>query len=316
MKKWTKLFFTALSALLLLNSLSLQSFAADKIDTAQEASLTICYVHEEQPLSDAEFNLYRVADVSADVQFTVDEAIASYPVDFENMDEDRWAVLANTLQGYVEKDALMPSASGKTDTAGRLVIQNLKPGLYLVLGTRVTVGISVYSAVPFLICIPSADNSTGEWNYDPVAYPKTTVNEVPPVPEKTTVKVLMIWNDKGSESKRPAQISVQLLCDGEPYSTVTLSKENHWSYIWNDLDKDHSWNVIEIAIENYKVEQTKDGITFCLTNTYTGTPPAKPDPPHNPLPQTGLLWWPVPALVGAGIMVVVIALVLRKRSVK
>ena len=81
---------------------------------------------------------------------------------------------------------------------------------------------------------------------------------------------------------------------------------------------------------------TQQGITFTLTNTYIGeepedptnpNDPSNPDNPNNPndpsnpgtssdstLPQTGQLWWPVPVLLIAGIVICFMGIYLKKRS--
>lgn len=316
MKKLTKLLCLIISAMLLLSVLPLQGFAAGEIDTAAQCSLTISFTHEQHGVSGVEYEIYRVASVSADAQFTVEQAFAGYPVDFTDLDDDRLAELASTLQGYVLSDALVPAASGKTDADGKLMFSDLQPGLYLVLGNRLEADGKIYKPVPFMICLPFEDKESVEWNYDPTVIPKFSVEDVPPSPETVKIKVLKIWDDKGSEKVRPTKITVQLLCDGKPYSSVTLSKENNWSYSWENLDKNHDWTVVETKLDNYTVKVKRQGNTFTLTNTYT-KPPEKPtEPSDEPIIKTGLLWWPVPVLLGAGVLCIIVAMIRSKQSDK
>ena len=51
--------------------------------------------------------------------------------------------------------------------------------------------------------------------------------------------------------------------------------------------------------DNYTVTYTAKGTVLTVTNTYKA-PPEKPDEPD--LPQTGILWWPVPVMAGLGIV--------------
>lgn len=45
------------------------------------------------------------------------------------------------------------------------------------------------------------------------------------------------------------------------------------------------------------------------------TPPPQPSkPPEKRLPQTGLLWWPVPVLVSAGLILILVGLLRQKRD--
>ena len=116
---------------------------------------------------------------------------------------------------------------------------------------------------------------------------------------------MKIWKDEGNEEKRPQNITVQLLCDGEIYNEQVLNTANHWSYTWEGLDAAHDWQLTEKAVpDDYMVAVTQQGITFTVTNTNDNPPSTVSTPPSTPgkptLPQTGMLWWPVPVLAGEG----------------
>ena len=52
-----------------------------------------------------------------------------------------------------------------------------------------------------------------------------------------------------------------------------------------------------------------------LTNTHKDyTPGATPPPSGGKLPQTGQLWWPVPVLTAAGMLLIVVGLVRRREA--
>ncbi len=54
----------------------------------------------------------------------------------------------------------------------------------------------------------------------------------------------------------------------------------------------------------------KDGKIFTITNTCN-----RPDTPKGgKLPQTGQLWWPVPVLLLAGLVLVIVGLLRRKED--
>lgn len=311
MKNTNRIFCLVLCVVLLLGVLPLTASALDVIDTTAEASLELHYVHEDTPLAEVPFDIYRVASVDGYGSFTVLAPFLEYPLDFSDMTQDKWAVLANTLAGYVQRDALTPTAFGATDSNGTLTFDGLETGLYLVIGARSFDGTYFYTPAPSFVCLPSVDAQTGEWDYHPVINPKMSVKEHYNN-EKTTRKVLKVWNDNGNTSSRPAEITVELLCDGKTYATVKLNKDNKWSYEWTDLDKNHNWTVIEHEVKGYTVETVTNGITITLTNT-----PENPEPPpHNPpdVPQTGLLWWPVPILFGAGLLFLMVALIYKRKA--
>lgn len=117
-------------------------------------------------------------------------------------------------------------------------------------------------------------------------------------PVFTTVEVKKVWSDKGYENKRPMEVEVQLLCDGQVYDTVILNATNNWSYSWFDLEEGHDWTVKEKSNPaGYSAVVTQQDEKFTITNTYTPIPPGEPK-----LPQTGQLWWPIPVLIGIGLI--------------
>lgn len=230
---------------------------------------------------------------------------------------------------------------------------HLTPGLYLVLGNRHSQGGYYYEASPFMVMLPGFDKEADAWIYDVEANAKYESRKEPDEGSDTlTRKVLKVWKDSGYEEQRPEKIVVQLLRDGEVYDTVALTADNNWRHTWTDLDSNYKWTVVEKELEDYTVEVTREGITFVVSNTYTedvpdspdpteptppptepdeptkpGTPtepskPTKPGTPTNPstpdepkLPQTGQLWWPVPVLTAAGLLLIVAGL-LRRRGGK
>ncbi|KIR03186.1 hypothetical protein P261_02001 [Lachnospiraceae bacterium TWA4] len=51
-----------------------------------------------------------------------------------------------------------------------------------------------------------------------------------------------------------------------------------------------------------------------MTNTKPNTPPSTPPKPPSRLPQTGLLWWPVPILACAGLVLFMIGWIIKRRG--
>ena len=72
----------------------------------------------------------------------------------------------------------------------------------------------------------------------------------------------------------------------------------------------YAQRVVELTPEGYTVSITQEAGTFLVTNTPKQPPETPPvTPPVNPpgqktLPQTGALWWPVPILAAAGLLLI------------
>lgn len=294
-----------------------QGLAQGKIEVDRESSVAIHYV-DTDGIPDALFDVYKVADLDEYAKVTLTGAFQSYPIDTKDLDQDGWNELALTLKGYALRDKIAPDYSGKTDENGDLRLptsgMSMKPGIYLAVGYRVTTeDFYTYSASPFMVYVPErGDGNT--WNYDIDAFVKFEKEYNPPeIDEKfVTYKAIKIWDDKGNEKKRPKTISVSLLCDGQVYDTQVLDKNNNWRYSWDNLENKHDWLVVENEQQGYTTKVTKEGITFTVENTYTENPPEEGG--GGKLPQTGMLWWPVPALLGCGLICVIIGMLRRRKE--
>lgn len=270
-------------------------------DTPQP-TLTLEYYHEDTVLSQVDFRLYRVADVVNGEGYALSGDFAGYPVSLTDL-EDNGMAAAYTLSVYVSKDALKPLATRATDDNGRAVFGTLSTGLYLVIGENCRVGEVTYQTAPFLISLPHRQ-SDGALTYTVVAEPKNFI-VTPPVEKTVDMTVVKVWEDTQAAAQRPQQIDIVLLRDGEEVQTVSLTEETHWRHTFTGLDTQYTWLVAEESVpDGYTVLYNGSHTTYTITNTYAGTtPPVEPTTPpaDDPLPQTGLLQWPVWVLSLSGV---------------
>ena len=313
----------AILLLLLLATLLPQALAAGRVDLNRELRLNLSYQKDGVALAGAQVSIYRVAEMDETGALTAAKEFSGFSVDIRGKNDEKWRELAATLEAAVLRDKMQPFASGKTDADGKLSFPQkgaakLTPGLYLVRTERLQQGGYWYDNAPFFVMLPEQDEKSNEWVYDVTANAKPEKTPIPAQPETVVRKVLKVWQDAGHESLRPKSIIVQLIRgDGVVWDTVTLSEQNSWRYTWEGLDASYRWTVAEITPEGYRGTVTQEGITFVLTNTYSGTqPPETPSTPSKPgrLPQTGQLWWPVLALTAAGLACVAVGLLRRRGS--
>lgn len=316
--------------LLVILMLPATAFAAGSINLSQDVKLTISYQDDAMPLAGAEFSIYLVASVDGNGELTTEDTFKQFNVNIRGKNDAALKVLATTLEGYVLRDNIAPTDSGKTNTNGYLSFptgtERLTPGLYLVLGSRHTQGGFRYDATPFMVMLPTQDAEKNEWIYDVLVSPKHDSSEIPDTPSAITRKVLKVWDDADNKN-RPTEVIVQLLRNGEVYDTVTLNDDNNWRYTLSNLDDSYTWTVVEKEYEGYTVQIERDGITFVIKNTYETNIPDNPTPnvpvspkptnptPNNPsLPKTGQTWWPVPLLLMGGLSFIIVGLICRKRK--
>ena len=324
MKYWKK----PLACVLLVLMLSAMVIPASAylMEPDRLCSFEISFRHEDTPVSGAAFQVWRVGELSTDGALSLSGHYAAYPVRVSSrMSNVEFQTAANTLAGYVHKDAVTPDFEGQTNSDGILRFEDLPRGLYLVTSTPYNLSDrKILHTAPQFVILPYRPISSEPWQYDVVMNTKSSLEEIPK--EDEVVRVLKIWNDDGAEDCRPAHIAVHLLCDSAIYETVKLSKENNWRYEWIGLDPDCTWTVVEDIDRDYTVTVEKTGITYVITNTINTPPPPPPDtpvPPPTPtpppapggvIPDTGLNWWPAIIMGVLGVALIIAGMLRRKED--
>lgn len=131
-----------------------------------------------------------------------------------------------------------------------------------------------------------------------------------PSDDVITRTVLKVWEDKGYEKRRPKSIKVTLRKNGTIHDTQTLDEENGWMYTWKDLPKydqdgkEIEWTIREVSVLGYVSSIRQNGETTVITNTLD----------KQKLPQTGVLWWPVPVLAAAGLAFLIVGVLSGKKK--
>ena len=96
--------------------------------------------------------------------------------------------------------------------------------------------------------------------------------------------VAKIWNDANDkDGKRPDELQITLLRDGEKYRTAILDARNGWIYEWDDLPRaseeavEYVYSAVEAEVEGYESDggEMVDG-TFTFTNSHEPEPEFEP----------------------------------------
>lgn len=306
LNKMSKILLYAMAVVLLVPQ---NVLAIDRIKEGADVSLSVVYGTEESPVPGAKVDLYKVADVYGFGEFIPTEEFASYPLQWEDLDSAQWKLLAETLASYIVTEQMKPLDTGITDADGRVQFpsenEKMTTALYLIMGDAYVYKNKVYTLQPTLICLPNR-HEDDVWQYEEEIYLKYEW-----VDEVTELQVRKIWSGDDSK-KRPEKITIQLYQGSELYDTVVLNEENNWYYTWKDLKTAYDWKIVEKEVPaGYTVSVGRNGTTFVVTNTYTQTVPKEPE-----LPQTGMLWWPVPILAGTGLLFFLAGWMMRRRDEK
>ncbi len=174
--KWNRL-VAAICTTLCALSFTVNTYAYSRIDVQKKTILTVSFQVEKTPVSNVEFELYRVADVSETVDFYLTQDFANSGANLQGLDAEGWRAATEKLSAYAKSKDIVPLGKQKTDADGKGTFSDLGTGLYLVIGESYSTADEVYTPSAFLISLPNL-KSNDEWEYDADAIVKYTVTPV------------------------------------------------------------------------------------------------------------------------------------------
>lgn len=305
-KKWIQFSSAILCLLIVFSVLPVQALAAESVDISKDCSLTVEFTPEDVAAKDVDFWLYRVGNISSDGEFSLEDTYADISISLKEPNADTWRTLtAALLSQLAADDSISPTANAQTNAKGFAGFSPLPTGLYLVIGEAYYEDGWCYVPTPFLVCLPSA-GTDGEWDY---AVEVETKYSFYSETQTLDLEVLKVWKDNNS-SNRPTEIVVELYNEDGLYDTVKLNKDNNWRHQWNDLPATSLWSVKEKEVPaGYSVAIEQQGNRFVITNSKASSTTPSPDPE---VPQTGVLWWPVPVLIAGGLLLILLGILKRR----
>lgn len=258
---------------LVLSMLPAPAMAITPLNPNQKCSMTLHYVQDNVGFSGLEISIYRVAKANPDGTFDLTYPYNAWPIDIHGItSQEEWEVVASTLKSFIVKDNVAATKTGKTNLAGTVVFDDLKTGLYLVMGTTAENKNGIYEFNTFMIYVPTP-SADGTFDYDVEATPKC-IQYTP----KTEYKVVKLWKDAGYTSSRPREVTVEIYKDGKLHKTVKLNSTNRWTYTWHvTAEQDGVWTVTEKNVpKNYTVTVGEKQGVFTVTNTRKSDPSSPP----------------------------------------
>ena len=253
--------------------------AKGPVATQNDCHLTISYRYGDTAFAGQTVKLYKVAEVSADSQYTLTPSFGSSGLILNGIQSNsEWDVVRSTLEAFILANDVEPVLTAVTDKAGNASAESLKTGLYLASAVDVAQGELTCCFDSVLIALPGL-GTDGNWIYQVAVAAKPEI--LPPIApdEKIELKVLKLWKGDQGSKDRPDQIEVTIYRNGRKYETVVLSEENHWAYTWSAKTAGDDWAVAERKVPaGYTMTVTQRGNTFVVTNTRTPETPEKPTP--------------------------------------
>ena len=213
--------------------------AAGKINTDAYTMIEINYAYDSDVLSDVEFSLYRIADISENGEYEFIEPFNKNRTSYNLSSSADVQQAAESLAVYISDNDISAMMAGMTDETGKLYFpsdeSDMRTGLYLLTGNAFEYNGYVYEIEPILVSLPTMDGENNGWQYSVVITPK----------------------------------SCRYAPDGGQMEDGLVPKE-----------------------------ETADGSNG----------------EDSKLPQTGSLWWPVPVLLAAGMILIIAGMLINRRG--
>lgn len=285
------------------------SDAKEPIDTSIDCSLTLKYKHDKTLFSGLNIDLYCVATVSSDFQYTLTDSFSKTKLNLNGISSDsEWDSIRTTIGSYVDADSINPIDTACTNAFGEVSFEGLLPGMYFVKPVRIEDNGYYYFFDSAIIAVPDLD-ADGQWIYAVTAEPKPDIEY--PSGKEITYKLLKLWRDGVDESKRPMNIKVDLFCNSDFVETVILNEENNWSYSWKATDNGDLWQVIEKHVpDGYVMTVEHHTTTFTIVNTIPDVPDIPPTGDSSDLNIYVIL------MLASGFLLILFSAVSKRRSEK
>ena len=313
-------------------------------ESEQLHSINLICRKDDMILKEMKWNLYRIGERDGD-KIVLTDSFSDYPVDMSDLSDENIELKAKTLESYAVADGISPITKGETNESGELSFDGLSKGVYLAVGSNLSIDYTIY--VPSSLILEVSDSDVS-FSYD--AFPKFMYATLSS--ELTAYTVKKVWiNDNPASIPLPTNVIVELFRNGELYDTVVLNEENKWEHRWIDLDNSNRWHVVERNIpvnytvlidyistqylikNSYSSTDTSSTVTGKVTSTststatnvsttkliITSTKTTVTSPPATvttlpPIAQTGQLWWPVIVFAAAGLLLIIIGLAIRSKK--
>ena len=288
--------------------------AKEPISINENCSLTISYCSGDVAFSELPVKLYKIADVSADYQYTLTSSFEKSNLILNGIQTvGEWNVIRSTLETYILANDITADFNAKTDFEGKASFDALKPGLYLAITERIIQDETTYVFDSALIALPGL-GADGLWQYQVDVTSKSEIIPPSEADEETERKVLKLWKGDSGSSARPTTIEVEIFRNSTSYQTVTLSEDNHWTYTWSAKDDGSDWKVVERNIPTgYTMTIEERETSFVLTNTLNRDVLDNPDSPQTGDTSNIMLW--VILMIVSGSMLIILGITGKRNRV-
>lgn len=255
------------------------AFAAENTGTLR---IYLKSMDSKEAISNAKVQIYKIADYDVvNTVLTQDFSLSGISINTLKNDPNSCVDL---LENFVSNSEVKPYLTATTDNTGLAEFASLNDGIYFVQKTQESG--TDYSMKAFAVAVPSLND--GDLIREITCKPKCEKTD------STDVSVTKIWQD-GDDKGRPESVEISLYNGDDFVECIKLSKDNNWTYVWENMDAEGQYSVKENVPNGYESSVSEsDKNVFIVINTKKLTV-------DNYLPQTGEIWWYIPILISIGL---------------
>lgn len=263
-----------ITSVLVVMSLFAMSVSAYAV-SGESYTLTVDFETDNSSISGSQVKVYRVFDRNN----ALVGDFAKYNVKLgDATDSEALGKLSDTLSAYVTNDNIKADYSGTTGASGKASFTVSQEGIYLITATPVDVGDFRYTPKPSLVRIP---------------YVSASGERVTQVTVELKYERRNIGTGSVSTSATTSETSVSSVST-EISSTTTESVTS---------------SVVTSSAYNNTTTTSKTTVTTSEPTTTTVKTSATTTVTEPELPQTGQLWWPVPVMFIAGVLILLVGII-------
>lgn len=243
-----------------------ENIANEPVDLNAKCSIILELNHRGVIFEDEPVELYKVANISNNYIFTLTEEFEATGVTLNGaITKGEWNIIRSTIDSYIVSENILPMKVDFTDENGKIVFDNLEPGMYFTSSVRTARNNIGYRFDSVLSSLPNLKDGLPVYDVEV----KTKPERDNPPKEKIRYRVSKLWKDEKFEKLRPENIEIEIFKNKELQETVVLNAENNWFYSWEAEDDGSEWMISEnIASDKYVVLVEKRDTTFVLINQY------------------------------------------------
>lgn len=243
-----------------------ESIVNEPVDLNAKCSISLEFTHRGVVFENEPVELYKIANISKNYVFTLTDEFEGTGVTLNGaITKGEWNIIRSTIDSYIVSENILPMKVDFTDENGKIVFDNLEPGMYFTSSLRTARNNIGYRFDSVLSSLPSLKDGLPVYEVEVNTKPE---RDKPPT-EKVRYRVSKLWKDEKFEKLRPENIEVKIFKNKELQETVVLNAENNWFYSWEAEDDGSEWMISEKIVSNkYKALVEKRDTTFVLINQY------------------------------------------------